>query len=100
MPAFTLARPLRPAVEIPRVSIPQTVSVPAPSTEIYKIESDRLVKERTREVDRETIRETGKQVRVERICDQVVIHIQQMDDMGKDTVRREMISLLNEIYNV
>lgn len=40
----------------------------------------------------------GRIVRIDRMCDQIVINIQNTDGKGTDTIRQEVIKVFNEIY--
>lgn len=42
----------------------------------------------------------GKTIHIDRMCDQIVIHIQNTDGKGTDTIRKEVIKVFNEIYEV
>lgn len=42
----------------------------------------------------------GRIVRIDRMCDQIVINIQNTDGKGTDTIRQEVIKVFNEIYEV
>lgn len=42
----------------------------------------------------------GRTIRIDRMCDQIVINIQNTDGKGADTIRREVIKVFEEIYEV
>ena len=42
----------------------------------------------------------SKTIHIDRMCDQIVIHIQNTDGKGTDTIRQEVIKVFNEIYEV
>ena len=44
-----------------------------------------------------TVKETGKTVHVEKVCDSVVIHVQNTDNKGSETIRAEILRVLNEL---
>lgn len=39
-------------------------------------------------------------IRIDRVCDQITIHVQNTDGKGIDTIRQEIINVFNEIYEV
>lgn len=42
----------------------------------------------------------GRTIRIDRVCDQIVIHVQNTDGKGTDTIRQEIIKVFNEIYEI
>lgn len=42
----------------------------------------------------------GKTIQIDRVCDQIVIHVQNTDGKGTDTIRQEIIKVFNEIYEI
>lgn len=42
----------------------------------------------------------GRTIRIDRMCDQIVINIQNTDRKGTDAIRREVIKVFEEIYEV
>ena len=42
----------------------------------------------------------SKTIHIDRMCDQIVIHIQNTDGNGVETIRQEVIKVFNEIYEV
>lgn len=42
----------------------------------------------------------GRIVRIDRMCDQIVINIQNTDGKGTDTIRQEVIKVFNEVFEV
>lgn len=36
-------------------------------------------------------------MRVEKVCDQIVIHIQNTDNKGAETIKEEIMKILNEL---
>lgn len=42
----------------------------------------------------------GRTIRIDRMCDQIVINIQNTDGKGMDAIRREVIKVFEEIYEV
>lgn len=42
----------------------------------------------------------GRIIRIDRMCDQIVINVQNTDGKGTDTIRREVIKVFEEIYEV
>lgn len=42
----------------------------------------------------------GRTIQIDRVCDQIVIHVQNTDGKGTDTIRQEIIKVFNEIYEI
>ena len=42
----------------------------------------------------------GKTIQIDRMCEQIVIHVQNTDGKGADTIRQEVIKVFNEIYEI
>lgn len=42
----------------------------------------------------------GRSVQIDRVCDQITIHVANTDGKGVDTIRQEVIKVFNEIYEV
>ena len=80
-----------PVPEMPEISSPDTLgafSMPEKVTE-----KNNFVSESTTN----TVKETGKTVHVEKVCDSVVIHVQNTDNKGSETIRAEILRVLNEL---
>lgn len=88
--------PATPDVNV-QVRLPEMPTVPAPSPEIYNYESNERITEHTERFDKETVRESGRSVQMDHFCDQIVIHIQNTDGKGQETIRQEVIKVLNEV---
>lgn len=43
---------------------------------------------------------SGKTIQIDRVCDQITIHVANTDGKGADTIRQEIIKVFNEIYEV
>ena len=80
-----------PVPEMPEISSPDTLgafSMPEKVTE-----KNNFVSESTTN----TVKETGKTIHVEKVCDSVVIHVQNTDNKGSETIRAEILRVLNEL---
>ena len=80
-----------PVPEMPDISSPDTLeafSMPEKVTE-----KNNFVSESTTS----TVKETGKTIHVEKVCDSVVIHVQNTDNKGSETIRAEILRVLNEL---
>ncbi len=44
--------------------------------------------------------QSGKTIQIDRVCDQITIHVANTDGKGVDTIRQEIIKVFNEIYEV
>lgn len=87
--AVTMATPSV-AFSEPKINIP-TLS------DAYALPSERGSEKSSYVSETTTIRQTGKTVRVEKVCDQVVIHIQNTDNKGVETIKEEIMKILNEL---
>lgn len=41
--------------------------------------------------------DSGKRITVDKVCDQIVIHIQNTDQKGTETIKEEIMKILNEL---
>ena len=89
-----------PPVSVPDVAVPQ-VSVPAidvpEMSDAYDISnvtetSNTFMNERNR-----TVNDNGRKVHVAKVCDEIVIHVQNTDHKGADTIRTEIMRILDEL---
>ena len=74
-----------------------------PDTNVYNISNDKneRVNERTSIFsEKETVRDTGKTIQIDRVCDQIVIHVENTDKKGESEIRNAVIKVFNEIYEV
>ena len=89
-----------PPVAVPNVAVPQ-VSVPAidvpEMSDAYDISnvtetSNTFMNERN-----QTVNDNGRKVHVAKVCDEIVIHVQNTDHKGADTIRTEIMRILDEL---
>ena len=74
-----------------------------PDTNVYNIGNDKneSVNERTSVFsEKETVRDAGKTIQIDRVCDQIVIHVENTDKKGESEIRNAVIKVFNEIYEV
>ena len=74
-----------------------------PDTNVYNIDNNKneRVDERTSIFsEKETVRDTGKTIQIDRVCDQIVIHVENTDRKGESEIRNAVIKVFNEIYEV
>ena len=74
-----------------------------PDTNVYNIDNNKneRVNERTSIFsEKETVRDTGKTIQIDRVCDQIVIHVENTDKKGESEIRNAVIKVFNEIYEV
>ena len=74
-----------------------------PDTNVYNIDNNKneRVNERTSIFsEKETVRDTGKTIQIDRVCDQIVIHVKNTDKKGESEIRNAVIKVFNEIYEV
>ncbi len=80
-----------PVPEMPDISSPDTLEAFAMPEKVT--EKNNFVSESTTN----TVKETGKTIHVEKVCDSVVIHVQNTDNKGSETIRAEILRVLNEL---
>lgn len=78
------------------VVLPVAISLATPS-DAYALPSERNGEKSSYVSETSTTYETGKTVRVEKVCDQIVIHIQNTDNKGAETIKEEIMKILNEL---
>ena len=104
VPAFpAMPTPAAPVVDVPapaiNIPIPEMPEISTPeASDAFSMpetvtERSSFVSERTTN----TVKETGKTVHVEKVCDSVVIHVQNTDNKGSETIRAEILRVLNEL---
>ena len=83
------------------ITVPLAMNTPASSGSV----SDAYVMQDTRSATEQA--ESGyrgerqpRTIRIDRVCDQITIHVQNTDGKGIDTIRQEIINVFNEIYEV
>lgn len=77
--------------------------IAVPDTNVYNIGNDKneSVNERTSVFsEKETVRDAGKTIQIDRVCDQIVIHVENTDKKGESEIRNAVIKVFNEIYEV
>ncbi|KAA6336278.1 hypothetical protein EZS27_015565 [termite gut metagenome] len=85
------------APNVPAISVPD-IDIPTPS-DAYSIPEREKVTEKNSFVSENTTTtvKEGKTVHVDRICDNITIHIENTDGKGSETIRAEFMSLLNQV---
>lgn len=102
-PVLAMSTPAAPVVDVPapavNIPIPEMPEISSPDTlEAFSMpekvtEKNNFVSESTTN----TVKETGKTIHVEKVCDSVVIHVQNTDNKGSETIRAEILRVLNEL---
>lgn len=83
------------------MTVPLAMNTPAPAgsvSDAYAVQDTKAVAEQAGfgyRGEREP-----RTIRIDRVCDQITIHVQNTDGKGIDTIRQEIINVLNEIYEV
>lgn len=88
-----------PDVQVPQpptVNIPVPADIPAPS-DAYAMPSEKISEKSNYVSETTTIQDSGKNISIDKICDQIVIHIQNTDNKGIETIREEIMKVLNEL---
>lgn len=93
-----------PAVEtaVPEVPVP-TVNLPAPDipvpsiSDAYNVENIRETNNTFTSDNSRTYNDGGRTVQVGKVCDEVVIHVANTSGKDVDTIRQEIMNILNEL---
>ena len=104
VPSFpAIPTPAAPVVDVPapdvNIPIPEMPEISSPDTSEAFAMPERVTERSSfvSESTTNTVRETGKTVHVEKVCDSVVIHVQNTDNKGSETIRAEILRVLNEL---
>ena len=88
--------PAMPAVQVPPVSVPD-IEIPTPS-DAYAMPVSYKEKETIKEST--TVKESGKTVYVDKVCESVVIHVQNTSGADAETIKDEVLKILNRVAEV
>lgn len=84
-------------------AVPLAVSVATPSqasSDAYAMQDAKALTEQSGFNGYRDNQPAGRTVRIDRVCDQITIHVANTDGKGVDTIRQEIIKVFNEIYEV
>lgn len=84
------------------VSVPLAVSIAAStsvSSTAYAMQDDGMQTEQAA-LGHPGTQQEARTIQIDRVCDQIVIHVQNTDGKGVDTIRQEIIKVFNEIYEI
>lgn len=81
------------------VTVPLAIAASVPSTGM-EAEQKAGMMERNSLSASSSAKGESRIVRIDRMCDRIVINIQNTDGKGQETIRREIIKVLGEIYEV
>ena len=84
-------------------AVPLAVSVATPSqvsSDAYAMQDAKAPTEQSGFNGYRDNQPAGRTVRIDRVCDQITIHVANTDGKGVDTIRQEIIKVFNEIYEV
>ena len=98
--AAPLVNVASPAVAVPdvTVSVPEVPEIPVPNiSDAYNVENIRETNNTFTSDSSRTYNNNGRTVQVSKVCDEVVIHVANTDRKGGDTIRREIMNILNEL---
>ena len=79
------------------MALPLTVSLAPFNAEAYNVENIREANNTFTTDNSRTYNDGGRTIQVGKVCDEVVIHIDNTDRKGADTIRREIMDILNEL---
>lgn len=91
---FASARKLAAAVAVP---LAMASATPSMATEM---EPQTNKMEQSDSFVSSSVKSEGRVVRIDRMCDQIVINIQNTDGKGQEEIRKQVIKVFNEIYEV
>jgi hypothetical protein len=95
-PDVAIASPAVNVPDTPAINVPD-VDIPTPS-DAYRVPEREKVTEKSSFVSESTTTvKEGKTIHVDKVCDSIVIHVQNTDNKGIDTIREEIMRALNEI---
>lgn len=93
-----------PAIELdePVVNVPEFPAASVPDVKLPQLSDAYSMPEKTAEKssfisENTTTVETGKTVHVGKVCDSVVIHVANTDNKGSETIRAEIMRVLDEL---
>ena len=76
----------------------QAMDIPTPErSDAYNVENIRETNNRFTTDNSRTYNDSGRSVQVAKVCDEIVIHVANTDRKGIDTIRREIINVLEEL---
>lgn len=95
-------RKIAAAVAVPVVlaSAPnvQAMDIPTPErSDAYNVENIRETNNQFTADNSRTYNDSGRSVQVAKVCDEIVIHVANTDQKGVDTIRREIMNVLEEL---
>lgn len=98
LPTPMVSVPEFPALSTPMVELPEPkVDIPVPS-DAFTLPSELGAEQNNSYVsETKTINNSGKTYRIDKVCDSIVIHVENTDNKGRDTIKEEIIKLLEEL---
>lgn len=76
----------------------QAMDIPTPErSDAYNVENIRETNNRFTTDNSRTYNDSGRSVQVAKVCDEIVIHVANTDRKGIDTIRREIMNVLEEL---
>ena len=88
------------AVPVMLASAPnvQAMDIPTPGrSDAYNVENIRETNNQFTTDNSRTYNDSGRSVQVAKVCDEIVIHVANTDQKGIDTIRREIMNVLEEL---
>lgn len=88
------------AVPVMLASAPnvQAMDIPTPGrSDAYNVENIRETNNQFTTDNSLTYNDSGRSVQVAKVCDEIVIHVANTDQKGIDTIRREIMNVLEEL---
>lgn len=88
------------AVPVMLASAPnvQAMDIPVPErSDAYNVENIRETNNQFTTDNSRTYNDSGRSVQVAKVCDEIVIHVANTDQKGIDTIRREIMNVLEEL---
>ncbi|WP_072530128.1 phage tail tape measure protein [Bacteroides ilei] len=76
----------------------QAMDIPTPGrSDAYNVENIRETNNQFTTDNSRTYNDSGRSVQVAKVCDEIVIHVANTDQKGIDTIRREIMNVLEEL---
>ena len=79
------------------MALPLAVSLSPANTDAYNVENVRETNNTFTSDNSRTYNDSGRTVRVGKVCDEVVIHVANTSGKDADTIRQEIMNILNEL---
>lgn len=102
VPTLNVPQPVSPDIQLggPMVNVPELPTAPVldvPQLSDAYTMPGKVVEKSSFISETTTLKDTGKTVHVDKVCDSVVIHVANTDNKGSETIRAEVMRVLDEL---